>query len=330
MSGTGAASKKKAEQRVGDFVLSDELQSSGSARVFRALYAPEKRDRSLRIAPGDHVILKVLRDVAARDAKLSQLFSREAELLAMIDHPNIVRFVTRGVTGGRVWTAVEYVEGEELATVFRVMQQEKVRLRPELVASIAADVLAGLASAQQLTDHRGRTLGLIHRGVTPKTVMLDLKGQAKLVDFGAALLSLREEPAGEVIGTPGYMAPEQARKDQLTQGVDVYQVGLTMFELLTGERGFPVESATDEALLRAHANNRRAPWPRGVDVPIEIKALVDQALGATPEDRPADAAAFYALVEQLVQDPDESHRRLGLVARDLARTNPEKPEPLYV
>lgn len=329
MVSAGAASKKKGEQRVGDFVLSDELQSSGSARVFRALYAPEKRDRSLRIAPGEHVILKVLRDVAARDDKLSQLFSREAELLAMIDHPNIVRFITRGVTGGRVWTAVEYVEGEELATVFRVMQQEKVRLHPELVASIAADVLAGLSSAQQLTDHRGRTLGLIHRDVTPKGVMLDLKGQAKLVDFGAALLSLREEPTVEVIGTPGYLSPEQARKDQLTQGVDVYQVGLLMFELLTGERAFPIESATDEALLRSHANNRRAPWPRGLDVPIEIKALVEQALGATPEDRPADAAAFYALVEQLVQDPEESHRRLALVARDLVRSNPEKPEPLY-
>ena len=328
--GAGASAKKKSEQRVGDFVLTDELPSSGSARVFRALYAPDKRDRSLRIAPGDHVVLKVLRDVAARDDKLSQLFSREAELLAMIDHPNIVKFITRGVTGGRVWTALEYVEGEELATLFRVMQQEKLRLRPELVASVAADVLAGLSSAQQLTDHRGRTLGLIHRDVTPRGVMLDLKGQAKLVDFGAALLSLREEPSGEVIGTPGYLAPEQAKREQLTQGVDVYQVGLLMFELLTGERAFPVESATDEALLRSHASNRRAAWPRGVDVPIEIKALVDQALGLTPEDRPADAAAFYALVEQLVQDPEESHRRLALVTRDLVRSNPEKPDPLYV
>ncbi len=326
---SGAAPKKKGEQRIGDFVLADELQSSGSARVFRALYAPEKRDRTLRIAPGEHAILKVLRDVAARDEKISQLFTREAEVLAMIDHPNIVRFITRGVTGGRVWTALEYVEGEELATVFRVMQQEKVRLRPELVASIAADLLAGLSSAQQLTDHRSRTLGLIHRDVTPKSVMLDLKGRAKLVDFGAVLLSLREEPTVEVVGTPGYLAPEQAKKEQLTQGVDVYQVGLVMFELLTGERAFPIESATDEALLRAHANNRRAPWPRGLDVPIEIKALVDQALGTTPEERPTDAAAFYALVEQLVQDPEESHRRLALVARDLVRTNPEKPEPLY-
>ena len=65
-------------------------------------------------------------------------------------------------------------------------------------------------------------------------------------------------------------------------------------------------------------------------MPIELKALVDQALGPTPEDRPADAAAFFALVESLVEDAEESRRRLALVIRDLVRTNPEKPDPIYV
>jgi hypothetical protein len=90
-----------------------------------------------------------------------------------------------------------------------------------------------------------------------------------------------------------------------------------------------VESATDEALLRSHAANRRSPWPRGIEIPIELKAIVEQALGPTPEDRPADAAALYALVESLVEDAEESRRRIGLVMRDLVRSNPEKPEPIY-
>lgn len=328
--GVNGQPKKKGEQRVGPFVLVDELPGGGNCRVFRALYAPDVRDPTIPIAPGDHAVLKVLRDTAARDPSISSTFSREAELLSMVDHPNVIKGITRGVTAGRIWSAVEYIEGEDLGTLFFVMRQEKLRLRPELVVSLAADILAGLAAAQAIIDHRGRSLGLIHRDMSPKNVMVDIKGTAKVIDFGSALLSLREEPSTDIVGTPGYLSPEQARRDQLTQGVDVYQVGLLMFEMLTGERAFPVESATDEALLRSHANNRRAAWPKGVDVPIELKALIDQALGATPEDRPADAAAFYALVEGLVADPEESRHRLSVVMRDLVRTNPEKPEPIFV
>lgn len=328
--GMNGAPKKRGEQRVGPFVLVDELPGGGHARVFRAMYAPETRDPTIHLAPGDHACIKVLRDTSARDPNVSSMFSREAELLSMMEHPNVVRGVTRGVTAGRIWSAVEYIEGEDLGTLFFIMRQEKLRLRPELVVSVAADILAGLAAAQAMIDHRGRPLGLIHRDMSPGNVVVDVKGTAKVIDFGHALLSLREEPSAEIVGTPGYLSPEQARREQLTQGVDVYQVGLLMFEMLTGERAFPVESATDEALLRAHAANKRAPWPKGVDVPIELKALVEQALGPTPEDRPADAAAFYALVESLLADPEESRHRLSVVLRDLVRSNPEKPDPLYV
>lgn len=325
------AQKKKGEQRVGPFVLVDELPGGGSCRVFRALYSPDGvRDPGIPLSPGDHACIKVLRDTAARDANISSTFSREAELLSMVEHPNIIKGITRGVTAGRVWSAVEYIEGEDLATLFFMMRQERLRLRPDLVVTLAADILAGLAAAQSIIDHRGRPLGLIHRDVSPKNVMVDVKGNGKVIDFGSALLSLREEPTGDVVGTPGYLSPEQAKKDQLTQGVDVYQVGLLMFEMLTGERAFPVESATDEALLRSHAGNRRAPWPKQIEVPIELKALVDQALSEQPEARPTDAAAFYALVESLLSEPEESKHRLSIVVRDLVRSDPEKPDPIFV
>ena len=328
VAGTNGTSKKKSEQRVGSFVLIDELPGGGSARVFRASYQPEQKDPKISLARGEHAIIKVLRDAGTRDPAVSAMFSREAELLSMIEHPNVVRGVTRGVTAGRVWSAVEYIEGEDLATLMLIMRQEQLRLRPELVVSLAADVLAGLGAAQAVIDHRGRSLGLIHRDLSPKNVMVDIEGTAKVIDFGAALLSLREEPTGEIIGTPGYLSPEQAKKDQLTQGVDVYQTGLLMFELLTAGRAFPIESGTDEALLRAHASNQRAPWPRGIEAPIELKALIDQALSESPEDRPSDAAAFYALVESLVIDPEESKHRLAVVIKDLVKSNPEKPTPL--
>lgn len=323
--------KKKPDQRVGPFVLLDELNGGGTARMFRARYRPQPGDAPLALEEEDLVVIKVLRDVAVRDPKQVNAFTREAELLSMVDHPCVVRGLTRGVTAGRIWMATEYVEGEDLSVLFQAARVEQLRLRPEVALVVMLDLLAGLAAAQSIVDPRGRPLGLIHRDLSPKNVLIDLRGQTRLVDFGAALLSVREEPTqGEIIGTPGYLAPEQARGEQLTQGVDVYAAGLLLYEMLTGQRAFDVENLPDARILAAHAGNERAPWPSNLDVPLDVKELVDQATGSTPEDRPADAAALYALIEGLLSDPDDARDRLSLVVRDLVMTNPERPPPLLV
>lgn len=327
----GNGAPKKPDQRVGPFVLLDELAGGGTARMFRARYRPQPGDAPLALEEDDVVVIKVLRDQAVREPKQVNAFTREAELLSMVDHPCVVRGLTRGVTAGRIWMATEYVEGEDLGTLFQAARVEQLRLRPDVALVIALDLLAGLGAAQAIVDPRGRPLGLIHRDLSPKNVLIDLKGQTRLVDFGAALLSVREEPAeGEIIGTPGYLAPEQARGEQLTQGVDVYAAGLLLFEMVTGTKAFSVENLPDARILAAHAENQRAPWPTGIDVPLDVQQLVDQATGPTPEDRPADAAALYALVEGLLSDPDDARQRLALVVRDLVTTNPERPPPLFV
>lgn len=320
--------KKRPDLRIGPFVLVDELGSGANARLFRARHRPEGRDRIPSLEVDQFVVLKILRDAALKQPKVVDAFTREAELLAMIDHPAVVRGVTRGVHQGRMWTAVEYVEGEDLSVLMTAARQERLRLRPELALTIACDLLSGLAAAQALVDARGRPMGLIHRDVAPKNVLLDMNGQTKLADFGAALLSLREEPT-EVVGTPGYLAPETAKGDQLTQAVDVFGVATILFELLTGTRCFEIDHLPDKALLKASAEARHAPWPQ-LDLPRGLQQLVDAALSPVVEDRPGDAAAFFRLLSPLVRDFDEARRRLAVVARDLIRTNPERPEPLFV
>jgi serine/threonine protein kinase len=322
--------KKKSEQRVGSFVLIDELNGGGTSRCFRARYRPQAGDAPLALEAEDVVVIKVLRDNAVRDPLQVNAFTREAELLSMVDHPCMVRGLTRGVTAGRIWMATEYVEGEPLSTLMFAARQENLRLRPEVALVLMLDVLAGLAAAQAIVDPRGRPLGLIHRDLSPTNVLLDVRGQAHLVDLGAAILSVREEPTEEIVGTPGYMAPEQARQEQLTQGVDVYAAGILLFELLTGQRAFNVENLPDRGVLAAHAENRRAPWPTDVELPLDLKDLIDQATADLPEDRPADAAALYALVEGLLEDPDDARVRLALVVRDLVITNPERPAPMFL
>ena len=327
---SNAAAKKRPDQRVGPFVLIDELASGGTARCFRARYRPQAGDPPLALEEEDVVVVKVLRDAAVREPERVNAFTREAELLSMVDHPCMVRGLTRGVTAGRIWMATEYIEGEPLGTLLFVARQEQLRLRPEVSLVIALDLLAGLSAAQSIVDARGRPLGLIHRDLSPGNVLLDIEGNTHLSDLGNAILSVREEPTAEVVGTPGYLSPEQARQEPLTQGADVYGVGLLLFEMLTGRRAFDVDNKPDASVVSSHAENLRAAWPQELELPLDVKALVDQATAEVPEERPADAAAFYALVEGLLDDPEEARSRLALVVRDLATSNPDRPPPLFV
>ncbi len=322
------AGPKKADLRIGPFLLLDELAAGPNVRQFRARHRPEGRDRIPSLETDQVVVLKVLRDPALKQPKIVDGFTREAELLAMIDHPSVLRAITRGVHQGRMWTAVDYIEGEDLTTWATAARQDGLRLRPELALTIACDLLSGIAAAQALVDPRGRPMGLIHRDIAPKNVLVDIQGQTKLVDLGSVLLSLREEP-GDVVGTAGYIAPEVASGDQLTQAVDVFAAGVILFELLTGTRCFDLGNLPDKALMKASAEARRAPWPQ-TDLPKGLSSLIDKALSQNVEERPPDAATFFRLLAPLVRDFDENRRRLATVAQELVRTNPERPDPLYV
>lgn len=323
--------KKKVDVRVGSFVLMDELASGGMARVFRARYRPRDEDRQdLGLEYGSVVVLKVMRNMADLSPELLDAFQREAELLVLLDHPAIVRALTRGVTAGRVWIALEYVEGEDLGTVLDAFVRAELRMKPDVALTLVTDLCEGLAAAHALVDPRGRPLGLVHRDISPKNVLLDIHGNARLVDFGSAYLSQKESPGEGVIGSPGYMSPEQARGEPASQASDVYSLGLVLFELLTGARAYPVESLPDSVVLESHAEGRRAAWPEDVDVPARVKLIVEQALQLDPALRPPDAGALFHLLSPLAKDPGKSRRALSVVARDLVLSNAERPPPLYV
>jgi tRNA A-37 threonylcarbamoyl transferase component Bud32 len=184
------------------------------------------------------VALKRLAENFARDDGLRRRFVREARLAARLAHPHVVRVFDVGEDDGRPFIAMEYVEGETLADL--------VARRGPLPAAEAArlgmHMCAGLAAAH--------AAGLVHRDVKPQNLLLGTDGALKLGDFGIAAghEGTRLTVAGTVLGTAGYLAPEQARGEQVTAAADIYAVGAVLYELLTGG---PARSAGSLAELGA-------------------------------------------------------------------------------
>ena len=260
------------------------------------------------------VALKRLAENLARDEDLRRRFLREARLAARLAHPNVVRVFDVGEDDGRPFIAMEYVAGETLAELLA----RRGRLPAPEAATLGTQMCAGLAASH--------AAGLVHRDVKPQNLLLGPDGVLKLGDFGIAAghEGTRLTLAGTVLGTAGYLAPEQARGERVTAAADIYAVGAVLHELLTGE---PARTAGSLAELGAedgfHAPDLAARVP---DAPPELVAAVTACLSVRPEDRPPSAAALARLLapvaseaETLSLPADPSQRATEILASRPAR-----------
>jgi tetratricopeptide (TPR) repeat protein len=258
-------------ERVADrFVIERKAGSGGTGTVFRALDT----------LTGETVAVKVLHEGRSQRAAR---FVAEARILSELKHPGIVRYVTHGTTSDRdPYLAMEWLEGEDLST-------RLARERLSLMESI--DLVKHVADALGQAHARG----VVHRDVKPSNIFLVDKdiARVKLLDFGVARITslTGSTRAGALIGTPGYMAPEQARgaKD-LDARADVFSLGCVLFECVTGRAPFMGEHVM--AIL-AKILLEDAPRVREIrsEVPAGLDSLVARMLDKDPKARPADAAA---------------------------------------
>ncbi|MFZ9886769.1 MAG: serine/threonine-protein kinase [Myxococcota bacterium] len=314
------------DARIGPFVLVDEIGTGESSRVYRAHYRPEEGERhDVGLPYGESVVLKVLREDLDHSLERLNAFTREAELLVMLDHPGLTRPVTRGTTGSRVWLALEYIEGESFSALLDAFTHARLRMKPQVVLTLMADLCDVVASIHGLADLRGRSLGLVHRNLSPRSVLLDIRGRPRVIDFSCAFLSARDRASDVVVGTPGYLPPEQARLEPVGPSADVYALGLLMFELLTSQRAYPVESLPASLMLQTHGRGARLGWPDHIEISGRLRAIVDQALHEDPSMRPPDARALQQLLVPLVKDEERSRHALRVVARDLVNSVPPPP-----
>src|SRR5579883_3284443 len=185
---------------------------------------------------GQAVAIKFLPVTLSQDAPALSRFHSEVRIARQVSHPNVCRVFDIGEAEGVPFLTMEYVDGEDLASVVRRIG----RLSPDKAVELARQICAGLAAAHER--------GVIHRDLKPANVMLDGAGKARIMDFGLAGVAASFKGSEIRAGTPAYMAPEQLAGAEVTAKSDLYSLGLILYELLTGKRAF--EAATLPELIK--------------------------------------------------------------------------------
>ncbi len=263
----------------GDFFLLQKLAAGGFAELFLA------RARSRTNLPPIFAIKRVNPDFAADPQFLATLLD-EARLVAQAAHPNLVQVYEIGTAEDDVYIAMEYVHGVDLAQLVKAVRKKGERFQWPFAAKIAWCLCEALDYAHNLIGLDGQPLHLVHRDVNPTNVMVEYSGGVKLIDFGIAKAAFRSQETrpGMVKVKLGYAAPEQYRQGPVDARTDVYGVGVTLFEMLSGDPPFKGDRI-DEILSQSPPSISEA----RPDVPAALASAVDAALAKDPDRRPQSA-----------------------------------------
>jgi serine/threonine-protein kinase len=244
------------------------------------------------------VAVKLIHEHLSSDPGFVGRFEEEAAAIAQLRHPNIVQVFDFDVEEGTYYMVMEFIPGETL--------QEQLKRLNEVERSMEIeDVVEYLIDICEASDY-AHDRGLIHRDIKPANIMLSVQKQAILMDFGIAkILGGQQHTAtGAVVGTAQYMSPEQIKGEQLDRRSDIYSLGVTLFEMVSGRPPYEADSAM--TLMMMHIND---PVPEvkllNPDVPPSLIAVINKALAKSRDDRYQTAGEMAAALRGVLGQPTE-------------------------
>ncbi len=269
----------RAKDVFGKYLLHERLGMGGMAEVFRATYNPEGGFQKI-------VALKRVLPQYVEDEAFLEMFREEAALCSQFGHPNVVQVFDFGKFGDSYFLAMEFLDGPPLSRVLRA--HKGVGLPIPAVIHLAVSLCEALQYVHERRAADGTELKLVHRDLNPPNILLSKLGEVKLTDFGIARSTshIQHTEAGTIKGKPGYLAPEQAQSDDFDSRVDLFALGVTLWECAVGE-----------------------PLFSGHDAATTISNVFDKAVPSLRSRRAETPAAFDAFVR-------------GLLERDVSRRIP--------
>ena len=276
---------QNAAEYIGAYKILHKIGEGGMALIYKAIQPSLKRT----------VVIKKLKDP---NREIINRFKKEALLSASFHHENLTAVYDFLYTRRSYYLVMEYVDGEDLRTIIDYMAP----LPATLAGLIILDITRGL--------HYTHARNIIHRDIKPGNILVSYQGDVKLIDFGVAKdnVSTRLTLTGMIVGTPAYMAPEQANGEPLSTGSDLFAAGILLYELLTGVKPFYGENNT-EILSKIVRNTYIPPQRLNPDIPRTYRKIIKKALHRDKKHRYQNAGEMIKDLEQAVDWKAQSDKK---------------------
>ena len=285
-----ATAGAQVKTRLGRYELLARLATGGMGEIFLARLEGAEGFEKL------YVVKRILPHLAD-DARFRQMLIAEARIASRIAHPNICQVYELGETDGQLYIVMEYLEGITMLPLLRRASKEQHPLELGFIGGVLQQVCDALHYAHELKDRTGESLGIVHRDVTPSNVFLTESGVAKVLDFGIAKAkgASTQTQEGTVKGKYAYMAPEQLRGGGVDRRVDVFALGVLLYEMLALRRLFQrkTDYLTFRAVMEQPIPDVRRYRP---DIPPALADVLARALDREPATRYESARQFGTAV----------------------------------
>ncbi|MFL5321817.1 MAG: serine/threonine protein kinase [Myxococcaceae bacterium] len=292
----------------GNFEILAQVGKGGMAEVYRSKVLSGPRE-------GQTVAIKRLLPELAKDPEYVDLFTSEADLARMLDHPNIVRTYEVGVVKDVYYIVMEFIDGRDLGQVVRRCKQNKILLPIDFAVYLGKVLLDALAYAHAAKSPAGRPLDIVHCDISPSNLFVSRTGDIKLGDFGVARAKAGTPDQVGISGKPHYVSPEMIQ-GSVTPEADLWAANVTLYELLTLDR--PFKGTTPPDIFQAiHDREWRRVKEIRPDVSDDLSAVLERGFAPDPAYRYQNAQEFSDALTPHFNDMLGNNLAIAAVVRGL-------------